>query len=173
MAALRKPEVAKLPSVRAQLREGDAVRWLIEQIKVEFPGDAEIMTVSCTRNDPDEAQTLVKAVVDAYMVEIVNHEQDLRRERFSELERVLASYEQKLVTQKQTLRELTPDFPDGADKEKSRPPSVDMQMIQLEIKTLEKMVGEVRMELERQKIELRARPRVTQLGLVEKPLMPD
>ncbi len=173
MAALRKPEVAKIPSVRAQLREGDAVRWLGELIKVEYPDDAEIMTVSCTRNNPNEAQTLLRAVVDAYMMEIVVDERYLKKERLNELERSCMSLDMELRKKKEVFILLTPDIPDENEKAKPFRTTVDMQMLQLEMKTLEKAIDLLEMEMIRQKIELRARPRITQLGPIEKPLMPD
>ena len=47
-AALRKPEVAKLQSVREHVQKGEMPSdGLAGILKVEFPGDAEIMSVSC------------------------------------------------------------------------------------------------------------------------------
>ncbi len=44
-AALRRPEVSKLPSIPT---EGDPASWLDRELKVEFPGGAEIMTIAMT-----------------------------------------------------------------------------------------------------------------------------
>ncbi len=46
---------------------------------MSFPGDAEIMEVSLTADDPAEAATLVQAVVDAYLREVVNTDADRKR----------------------------------------------------------------------------------------------
>lgn len=173
MAALRKPGIVEIPDVDMARREGDALRWLGEQIKVTFPNDAEIMSVSCTRHNPDEAQTLVTAVVDAYMEEVVNAERDSRMQSISELERQCMSLENKLRTKMEIYIKLFPDIQDGKEKEKPFRPTVDMQMLQLEIKTLEKEVSQLQVELDRQRIEARAAPRITSLGAVLKPIMPD
>ena len=69
VAALRKPEAASLAAVK---KEDDPVRWLARNLRVEFPGNAEIMRVSLTGEKPDEAAVLVGAVVDAYMNEVVD-----------------------------------------------------------------------------------------------------
>ena len=79
MAALRRPEVAKLPSVQEAQKNGDAVNWLMRRLSVSFPGKAEIMEVSVCGNDPQEAMILDRAVVDAYMKEVVESERDQKR----------------------------------------------------------------------------------------------
>ena len=173
MAALRKPEVSEIPDFKTAKREGDLVQWLDKQIRVKFPGRGQLMAVSCTRNDPEEAQTLLKAVADAYMMEIVIDERDLKKERLNELEKFCMSLEMELRKQKEVFILLTPDIPDESKKAKPFRPTVDMQMLQLEMKTLGKAIDLLEMEMIRQRIELRARPRITQLGPIEKPLMPD
>ena len=42
------------------------------------------MSVSCTTNDPHEAATLTNAVVDAYMAEIVDAEQETSEAEFAD-----------------------------------------------------------------------------------------
>lgn len=48
-AALRQPEVAGLPAIPA---EGDPASWLDRELKVDFPGGAEIMTITMTGPTP-------------------------------------------------------------------------------------------------------------------------
>ncbi len=110
MAALRKPEVARIPVIREELRDGDAVEWLTGWLKVGFPGRAEMMTVRLSLDNPKHAQTLVRAVVDSYIKEVVNVERDRKRERFSELERVCAAKEQDIRTKREVLKNLGQDF---------------------------------------------------------------
>jgi polysaccharide biosynthesis transport protein len=83
IAALRKPEAASLPAIQ---KEDDPVRWLSKNLRVDFPGNAEIMRVSLSCTNPYEAATLVDAVVDAYMSEAVYLERDRQRERLRAIE---------------------------------------------------------------------------------------
>ena len=110
MAALRKPEVARIPIIQKERRDGDAVQWLTGWLKVGFPGRAEIMTVSLSLANPEHAQALVRAVVDSYIKEVVNVERDRKRERFSELERVCAAKEQDIRIKREVLKNLGQDF---------------------------------------------------------------
>ena len=71
IAALRKPEAASLAVVQ---KEDDPVRWLAKNLRVDYPGNAEIMRVSLAGDQPEEAAVLVGAVVDAYMNEVVDAE---------------------------------------------------------------------------------------------------
>lgn len=170
---LRKPEITNIPDVKREMQEGDPIRWLDKQIRVSFPGRWQLMKVSCTRNDPEEARTLLQAVVDTYMAEIVEDERDSKKERLNELEKSCMSLEVELRKKKEVFIQLTSDIPDENEKAKPFRTTVDIQMLQLDMKTLEKAIDLLKMEMIRQKIELRARPRITQLGPIEKPLMPD
>ena len=76
MSALRKPEVKDIPIVQYKTQYGDPVDWLTGKLSVSFPGKAEFMMVSLSLEDPKEAKTLVKAVVDSYMTEVVNAENE-------------------------------------------------------------------------------------------------
>ncbi len=106
MAALRKPEVAKLPSVQEETKQNDATRWLEGLVKIEFPGDSEIMKVSVSRSDPYEAVTLNRAVVDAYMTEVVNVEREQKRQRLGELNRAYTEKEADLREKQEDVRKL-------------------------------------------------------------------
>ena len=106
LAALRKPEVAKLLDVQAVQHVADVVRWLQSLVKVEFPGDAEIMTVSVTTGDPHESAALARAVVDAYLTEVVNAERDQKRQRLSELDRAYAEKETEIRGKLEDLKRL-------------------------------------------------------------------
>jgi hypothetical protein len=106
LAALRKAEVAKLPDVQVVQNVGDVVRWLENLVKVGFPGDAEIMTVSVTTGDPHESATLARAVVDAYLTEVVNAERDRKRQRLSELDRAYVEKETDVRAKREDLKKL-------------------------------------------------------------------
>ena len=80
MAALRKPGVSQLGCLAD---EEDRLTWLKEHVEVSFPGDSEIMEIAVTGDDPSELVTLVNAVKDAFMEEVVgvDRENHLRRKR--------------------------------------------------------------------------------------------
>jgi len=99
-AALRKPEVAKLQSVRQQ---GDPIRWLQNQLQVSFPGDAEIMKVSLAGEEPKESVPLLNAIVDAYLGEVVDVERKRRNDRLNELDDV---YDEKCQQVRRKMNEF-------------------------------------------------------------------
>lgn len=107
LAALRKPEVAKLPTIQTVQRNGDPVRWLQSAITVEFPEDSEIMSVSVATDDPTEAATLCRAVTKAYLMEVVYGEQDQKRLRLSELDRAYLEKETEVRSKREDLKKLT------------------------------------------------------------------
>jgi hypothetical protein len=171
MAALRKPEVAKLPSIQNETQSGDAIKWLEGIVKVEFPGKAEIISVSCTTDDPAEAVTLTNAVVDAYMTEIVNAERERRRRRLSELEQMVSDGDLQLRNQKAELDRLT-SIPSGrnATAAPSKPDSAKVVELRSEIKIGEQMQHKFSVECQRMRTELRAPPRITVIQRAEEPL---
>ena len=88
--ALRKPNVSKLEYLRD---EEDPLTWLKEHIQVSFPGNSEILEIGMTGDDPSQLVTLVNAVKDAYMQEVVGVDRENHLRRKSSLER---SYQRNL-----------------------------------------------------------------------------
>jgi len=70
--------------------EKDQVDWLQEEIRVHFPGDAEIMEISLVAGNPEEAAIVVNAVVKAYMEEVFNTTRRERNERRLKLDQIVA-----------------------------------------------------------------------------------
>jgi capsular exopolysaccharide synthesis family protein len=105
-AALRKPEMARIPDIEYEIKHRDPIEWLARWLNVGFPGRAEVMTVSFSMAKAEEAKTIVAAVVDAYLTEVVNAERERKRKRVTELETVCASKEQELRTKREELRGL-------------------------------------------------------------------
>jgi uncharacterized protein involved in exopolysaccharide biosynthesis len=110
VAALRNPQVAKLHSIRHEQETGDPIRWLKRRLRVSFPDNAEIMEVSLTDNDPDEATLLVREVVQAYLNEIVNAETDKKRMRLAEIDRAVAEKEQEVRSSREALKKLAAEL---------------------------------------------------------------
>ena len=102
-AALRDPSVTNLACVQA---EEDPVSWLARELRVNYPGKAEIMEVALTGTDPKEVTALVRAVVDAYMDEVVDVERNQRRQQLSELDRVYTDKETEVRQKRTDLRQL-------------------------------------------------------------------
>ena len=100
----RKPEVKDIPIVQEKTLHSDPVEWLEGKLSVSFPGDAEIMEVSLTLDNPKEAQTLLKAVVDSYMNEVVYAETERERRRLDELEKICGDKEQQIRTKREELK---------------------------------------------------------------------
>jgi capsular exopolysaccharide synthesis family protein len=117
LAALRNKDVARLPSVKRATEEGDASNWLMKQLSINFPLRAEIMQVDVTRPDREEAATLARAVVDAYLKEVVFAEQDQKRGRLSELDKAYSEKETELRSQREELKKLAEQLGAAPEKE--------------------------------------------------------
>jgi len=106
-AALREPEVRKL---KVDERHYDPVGWLADQIRADFPGKAEIMEVRLTSKDPKEAATLVNAVVNAYLTEVVNAVRKERENHLNQLENLYSKKEIDVRQQRAVLKKLAEEF---------------------------------------------------------------
>jgi hypothetical protein len=76
-AAIRKPSVGGLPILRTR---GDPVKWLQENLNVEFPEQGEIMAISLRGTQSQELQLvqIVDAIVKAYSNEVLEREHQHR-----------------------------------------------------------------------------------------------
>ena len=110
ISALRKPEFARLPVIQ---KEDDPIRWLAKNLRVDYPGNAEIMRVSLTGNNPDEAAELVRAVVEAYMNGAGDAERRDKREHLKELEKLYAEKSDLLRTRRTQIKQLTDELGTG------------------------------------------------------------
>lgn len=110
-AALRRPDAIRTSI--AQDETIDPVEYLQEYLSVYFPGDAEIMQVSLRDYDKNEVNTLVSAVVQAYMDEIVDRERDARRRRLSELDFVCNEKENELRSKRVDIKRMATQLGTG------------------------------------------------------------
>ncbi len=124
IAALRQPEVARLPSIQEQL---DPVQWVAENLSVRFPGNSEFMNVSFSSTRPEETAVLVNAIVDAYMREVVDTEQRERRERLSELDQLYAEKESELRKLENDLKTLSQQLETGDSQALSLKQQITLQ----------------------------------------------
>ncbi len=117
MSALRKPEVKDIPIVRERTQNSDPVDWLAGKLSVSFPGKAEIMMVSLSLEDPKEAKSLVNAVVDSYMTDVVYADNETKKTKYDEAERICSEKEQQIRTKREELKNLVGSAAGGSDPE--------------------------------------------------------
>jgi hypothetical protein len=101
--ALRSPDVM---SLNLDQRERDPVAWLKDQLQVTFPSSGEIMAVSIASPDPQEAQILVQAVVDAHLEQLVGLERCRCRQYLDQLESLREEYGTKIRTRRSECNDL-------------------------------------------------------------------
>jgi len=148
-AALRKPEVARLATLRGR---NDPAGWLAKALQVKIPKDTDIMRVCLKSADPAEAVALVKAVVDAYMNEVVDMEQKQRQRRLSELDRAATDKEGDVRRKRTDLKQLTEQLGSGDTQTLSVKQQIQLQ----QFGELRKQVIQVQAEIWRAEGQLKA-----------------
>ena len=111
--AVNRPEVAALPAISEM---PDPIQWLEAELKVLFLEDSEIMKVELAHADPKVAQTVVTAVIEAFLSGVVDAERDDRSKRLASLEVAFHDAEAKTRTKRAALREMA-DTLGTSDKE--------------------------------------------------------
>lgn len=113
-AAVRNPDVSELECIR---HAEDPLAWIKERVEVGFLGDSEVLQVAMTGDNPEELATLVNAVVDAYMQEVVavDRENHLRRKRL--LETSYHHNQEQTRKKTQAFRELAATMDCSGDPE--------------------------------------------------------
>lgn len=108
MSALRKPDIMSL-SIYKRHQE-DPIAWLQNSLDVSFPGDAEIMRVSLDESNNDEAVKMLRAVVEAYLGEVVETERIQRERELAKLAEVLAGKEREIRAKRTALKQLAEEL---------------------------------------------------------------
>lgn len=101
-AALREPGLAQLPMLKEQV---DPVRFLEENLVVEYEDGSEIVRVGLIGESPEEIAQIVNAVQGAYFREIVEVEQRHKADRLQNLKDVQADMEKILNRSYEALRQ--------------------------------------------------------------------
>jgi polysaccharide biosynthesis transport protein len=146
-AALRRPEVRKL-NIEGQHQ--DPVGWLAQQIKVKSPENTEIVQISMTGKDPEQAVQLVNAVVDAYLAEFVDVNRNKQRQRLNELDRAYANAESKVRSKRNEVKQLAEQL--GVSDNKSL--SLKQQMILQGLGACQQQLTRVQIDLRQAKAAL-------------------
>jgi capsular exopolysaccharide synthesis family protein len=85
--ALQQDEVKRLG---LESRYPDPLDWIETELKTDFKDPGEYVTVTLNANDPTEATTVLKNIINAYMDEVVYGEQTSKQARLAELDKVFA-----------------------------------------------------------------------------------
>lgn len=110
ISALRGAGIADLPVLK---HEPDPVRWLAKSLDVQAPENTEILRLSLSMADGAAAAGIVRAVVDAYVTEVVDKERIERIKRLAELDRVYSEQETELRSKRTELKKLTEQLGSG------------------------------------------------------------
>lgn len=103
-AALKSPEGAKW--MRRWRASGDIEGYLSAALQVTFPNNSEIMKVSLRLGHSVDAVALLNVIVDTYMKEVVNAEQNRKQRRFDELDKISTEKEQEIRNKREELKGL-------------------------------------------------------------------
>ncbi len=102
-AALRRPEVADLAVLKGKV---DPVSWLEKNLRAAFVENTAVLRVSVAEGSADERAALANAVADAYLAEAVDAEQQQKRKRLAELEKIRNDQEAVIGERRQMLHRL-------------------------------------------------------------------
>jgi hypothetical protein len=106
-AALRAPGVMNLAVLKGK---DDPIQWLQQNVQVTFPDAEELMHIRLTAGTPEDGITLVKAISDAYLNEVIDKERRLRLNRLEQIKDLLSKYNQERSAKEQALRNLKKDI---------------------------------------------------------------
>ncbi len=140
-AALRRPEISQLDAVIKE--EPDPVLWLLEELRVSFPGDGEILEVRYDgEEDPDEIKKIVDAIIDAYQEEVLEKERIHRSEISSKLAKLHSGVTKNLQEMMAKYQKLAEQF-GGVE---SAATSNDVNMLLADLRMNQQQLTKVKME---------------------------
>lgn len=92
-AALRDPEVAALPMLKAQ---EDPVRFLEEELQIDFSDGSELIKPKLAGDDPRAISMIVNAIHRSYFKEVVEAERSRKQGRLKQIEDSITKMQQDL-----------------------------------------------------------------------------
>ena len=111
--AVRSPSISGLSFLRYK---SDPVAWLKENLKIDYPNDAELLRVRLSANDPIQAAQAVDAVIHAYFKEFIE-KQTTDRARFEiKLREQLQEKTDSLLRDMHNADHLAQNLGDGAPR---------------------------------------------------------
>jgi capsular exopolysaccharide synthesis family protein len=87
-AALRDPEVAALPMLKAQ---EDPIRFLEEELQIDFSDGSELIKPKLSGDDPRAITMIVNAIHRAFFAEVVDAERRRKQARLAQIEKSVAA----------------------------------------------------------------------------------
>lgn len=102
-AALRKPEVAQTETIKGLTHP---VEYLAKQLKVDAMESDEFVRIALHGDKPRELATIVNAIKDSYMNEVVFAERNKKIAKLEKLESVLAEKEEQLEEKRKSIDAL-------------------------------------------------------------------
>ena len=96
-------EINQLPMLRLQL---DPIQFLTEKLRVEFPGESELMMISLRAENPKEAVKIVNAVKEVFVVEAQGGEGGERGSRLEKIKTKLTTITTELMAKRKALKTL-------------------------------------------------------------------
>jgi hypothetical protein len=168
VTALKDPKIADLKTIRAQ---ADPIKWLEENLHTDFEESPEILRVTLKGWNPDDIRTILNAVIDAYLQEVVREDEKMKLSRISALRDISRRYEQELAAKRRTIRDLTEatgsksvvalDVAQGILRDRLK--ATTQQLLEVQ-RSLRAMNQEVQVEDMKQKVE---RPIISEFALDE------
>jgi len=108
-AALRDSKIGNTETLKKQ---EDPIRYLEENLMIEYSENSEIMKIVLTGDNASEIADIVNAVTAAYMKEVVHKDQTDRKALAEELDRIRKSWEESWKNAQQLAKEKRkPDTP--------------------------------------------------------------
>jgi capsular exopolysaccharide synthesis family protein len=92
-AALRDPEVAALPMLKAQ---DDPIRYLEEELQFDVADGSELIKPKLSGDDPRAITMIVNAIHDAYFSEVVEAERKRKQARLKQIEDSVTKMQEEL-----------------------------------------------------------------------------
>jgi capsular exopolysaccharide synthesis family protein len=123
--------------------EEDPLRFLSKSLQIESPDKAEIVRVSLTAQNKDDAANIVEAVVNAYMSDVVEKDKQARADRLKDVNDAYAAKEDDMRRKWAALQNLSNEV--GTD---------DKGALAIKQQLLMQQYGEARTEWNRLRIEL-------------------
>jgi capsular exopolysaccharide synthesis family protein len=102
-AALRTPGVMQVSFLRSA---ADPIEYLQRELRADYKTGPEFLTIAMAGTDPTELETVVKAVSDAYLNEVIEKESRLRKARLEQLRDLLLEYNRNLSSKEDMVAKI-------------------------------------------------------------------
>ncbi len=106
-AALREPGITQLPTLQ---NVDNGLDWLTRQIRVNYPGDSEIMQVGMHGDRNDDIKKIVDAVVTAYLYEIGQSEKTEKSRKLQTLRAQHRRNDQLIKDKSEVINRLSEQY---------------------------------------------------------------